>query len=100
MGVQCSLRQECSICLENVMGKENPSERRFGLLSCDHSFCLACVRGWRSHVDGGADVDSVSPGAPFTLGNCIAMSALRSSGQVQALQVWKKREDGCYKTRV
>ena len=47
------------------MGKEALSERRFGLLSCDHPFCLACVRGWRSHVDGGADVDSVSLVAPF-----------------------------------
>ena len=55
------------------MEKENPSERRFGLLSCDHPFCLACVRGWRSHMDGGADVDSVSSGAPEA---CMAVLAL------------------------
>ncbi len=43
---------ECSICLERVTDESRPfSARRFGLLDkCDHSFCLACIRGWR---DGG-----------------------------------------------
>ena len=36
-----------------------PAERRFGLLDCDHAFCLACIRGWRAHTEGGADVASV-----------------------------------------
>jgi len=36
---------ECGICLESVLNKN----RQFGLLqSCNHVFCLECIRGWRS----------------------------------------------------
>ena len=35
---------ECGICLERVADKPDP---RFGLLNCDHAFCLACIRQWR-----------------------------------------------------
>ncbi len=55
--------QECCICLERVMEKPF-SERRFGLLACEHAFCLRCVRDWRSQLDGEADLDSVSPPHP------------------------------------
>lgn len=52
--------RECGICLERVLDKEVPGQRRFGLLSgCSHAFCLTCIRGWRGHLDGGADVDGV-----------------------------------------
>ncbi|CAE7415169.1 MKRN [Symbiodinium microadriaticum] len=35
---------ECGICFENVMKRGE----RFGMLeSCDHAFCLSCIRGWR-----------------------------------------------------
>lgn len=36
---------ECGICLERIALKEDP---RFGLLNCDHAFCLSCIRTWRS----------------------------------------------------
>lgn len=40
--------QVCSICMEVVVQKMNPSDRRFGILSsCCHVFCLACIRKWR-----------------------------------------------------
>eukprot|EP00884_Botryococcus_braunii_P021002 jgi/Botrbrau1/7586/Bobra.0159s0035.1 len=39
---------ECSICLEKVLSKENAGERKFGLLSCEHPFCLACHPGLAS----------------------------------------------------
>jgi E3 ubiquitin-protein ligase makorin len=40
---------ECNVCLEMVLSKPTPAERRFGLLpSCWHAFCLACIRGWRA----------------------------------------------------
>ncbi|XP_069823722.1 E3 ubiquitin-protein ligase makorin-1 isoform X1 [Dendropsophus ebraccatus] len=39
----------CGICMEVVYEKTNPSERRFGILSnCSHSYCLKCIRRWRS----------------------------------------------------
>lgn len=44
----CGPVQVCSICMEVVVQKVNPSERRFGILSsCCHVFCLACIRKWR-----------------------------------------------------
>lgn len=45
---QLSQDKVCSICMEVVVQKVNPSERRFGILSsCCHTFCLACIRKWR-----------------------------------------------------
>ncbi|XP_063785025.1 E3 ubiquitin-protein ligase makorin-1 isoform X2 [Pseudophryne corroboree] len=39
----------CGICMEVVYEKTNLSERRFGILSnCNHSYCLKCIRRWRS----------------------------------------------------
>eukprot|EP00930_Biecheleria_cincta_P043157 TRINITY_DN29671_c0_g1_i1.p1 TRINITY_DN29671_c0_g1~~TRINITY_DN29671_c0_g1_i1.p1 ORF type:complete len:502 (+),score=82.46 TRINITY_DN29671_c0_g1_i1:152-1507(+) len=35
---------ECGICFENVLQKG----QRFGILeTCDHAFCLSCIRSWR-----------------------------------------------------
>uniref|UniRef100_A0A3Q3XJ81 E3 ubiquitin-protein ligase makorin-2 n=1 Tax=Mola mola TaxID=94237 RepID=A0A3Q3XJ81_MOLML len=45
---QLSQDKVCSICMEVVVQKVNPSERRFGILSsCCHTFCLSCIRQWR-----------------------------------------------------
>ncbi len=41
------------------MAKDRVSERKFGLLSCDHAFCLGCIRSWRNNVESGADVSTV-----------------------------------------
>jgi len=39
----------CGVCMENVLEKCPPTERRFGILSnCNHVFCLSCIRKWRS----------------------------------------------------
>ena len=39
----------CGICMDNVYDKKPVSEARFGILSeCNHVFCLACIRKWRS----------------------------------------------------
>ena len=51
---------ECCVCMEHVLEKPTAAERTFGLLSCEHAFCLGCIRGWRSHHEGGADTDTVS----------------------------------------
>ncbi|XP_062515150.1 E3 ubiquitin-protein ligase makorin-1-like [Corticium candelabrum] len=45
---------QCSICLDVVLDKRKPADRRFGILSeCSHPFCLPCIRKWRnlSHAD-------------------------------------------------
>ncbi|KAM7421784.1 hypothetical protein PAMA_010032 [Pampus argenteus] len=45
---QLSQDKVCSVCMELVVQKANPSDRRFGILSsCCHVFCLACIRQWR-----------------------------------------------------
>jgi E3 ubiquitin-protein ligase makorin len=45
---QRSKEMSCGICMEVVMEKEPPNERRFGILShCCHCFCLSCIRKWR-----------------------------------------------------
>lgn len=54
---------ECGICMERVLSKPNPSERRFGLMSCDHPFCLACIRGWRA--TGTADLETAVRTCPL-----------------------------------
>ena len=39
----------CGVCMETVLEKCPPTERRFGILSsCNHIFCLSCIRTWRS----------------------------------------------------
>jgi len=46
--IQRSIDKACGICMDNVMEKEPPSERRFGILEkCTHIFCLSCIRKWR-----------------------------------------------------
>ncbi|KAG6395046.1 hypothetical protein SASPL_145637 [Salvia splendens] len=47
--LRCSQEIECSVCLEAVLSKPTSAERKFGILSeCDHSFCISCIRNWRS----------------------------------------------------
>ncbi|PKC05546.1 hypothetical protein RhiirA5_420784 [Rhizophagus irregularis] len=36
---------ECEICFEKVLSK---TDARFGLLNCEHAFCLQCIRQLRS----------------------------------------------------
>ena len=47
--VQRSKDMVCGICMEVAYEKANPSERRFGIPSnCNHTYCLKCIRKWRS----------------------------------------------------
>jgi len=38
---------ECEICFEKVLSKV---DARFGLLNCEHAFCLQCIRQWRANI--------------------------------------------------
>ena len=50
--------RECAICLERISGKM-AAHRKFGLLNCEHCFCLDCVRSWRAMKDSSTEHDSV-----------------------------------------
>lgn len=40
---------ECSVCLDRVLSKPTPAERKFAVLpECDHPFCISCIRNWRN----------------------------------------------------
>ncbi|CAG9464997.1 unnamed protein product [Pedinophyceae sp. YPF-701] len=54
--VESSKDVECNICFETVVEKPRPSERMFGLLACEHPFCLKCIRAWRAKTDAGIDI--------------------------------------------
>lgn len=49
---------ECGICLEKVLTRPEMSQRRFGLMACEHAFCLNCIRNWRA--TGEVDAKTVS----------------------------------------
>ena len=40
-----------------VLSNPDPTNRKFGLLACEHPFCLPCIRGWRQ--TGEADTETV-----------------------------------------
>ncbi|XP_068643514.1 E3 ubiquitin-protein ligase makorin-like [Aristolochia californica] len=58
---------ECSVCLDHVLSKPTAAERKFGILSeCNHPFCIACIRNWRSNSPtSGMDVNSALRACPI-----------------------------------
>ncbi|EOA31026.1 hypothetical protein CARUB_v10014172mg [Capsella rubella] len=58
---------ECSVCLDRILSKATPGERKFGLLTeCDHPFCIQCIRNWRSSAPvSGMDVNSTLRACPI-----------------------------------
>ncbi|XP_042066745.1 putative RING-type E3 ubiquitin transferase C3H69 isoform X1 [Salvia splendens] len=65
--LRCSQDIECSVCLEAVLSKPTSAERKFGILSeCDHSFCILCIRNWRSSSpSSGIHVNSAIRACPI-----------------------------------
>ncbi|KAK9801945.1 hypothetical protein WJX73_008791 [Symbiochloris irregularis] len=55
----------CSICLEVVLDNPDKGQRKFGLLDCQHSFCLTCIRQWRSNTDDQVDLESAVRTCPI-----------------------------------
>ncbi|XP_055980683.1 probable E3 ubiquitin-protein ligase makorin-3 [Sorex fumeus] len=47
--VQRSRDKVCGICMETVFERAQSADCRFGILSnCTHTFCLTCIRRWRT----------------------------------------------------
>uniref|UniRef100_A0A674D126 RING-type domain-containing protein n=1 Tax=Salmo trutta TaxID=8032 RepID=A0A674D126_SALTR len=46
VATKCSSDMVCGVCLEVVLEKDNPRERRFGILP--NCYCLECIRTWRT----------------------------------------------------
>ncbi|XP_013367901.1 PREDICTED: probable E3 ubiquitin-protein ligase makorin-3 [Chinchilla lanigera] len=47
--VQRTVDKVCGICMEVVHEKKEPGQRRFGILyGCNHTYCITCIRTWRS----------------------------------------------------
>jgi E3 ubiquitin-protein ligase makorin len=63
--IRRSAHVECGICMERVIEKAIPAERRFGLLNCEHAFCLSCIRNWRQQYSTGVDVEQALRTCPI-----------------------------------
>uniref|UniRef100_A0A4W5L3I5 RING-type E3 ubiquitin transferase n=1 Tax=Hucho hucho TaxID=62062 RepID=A0A4W5L3I5_9TELE len=49
VATQRNMDMACGVCLDVVLAKDNPRERRFGILpNCSHCYCLECIRTWRT----------------------------------------------------
>ena len=49
LAIQRNRDMVCVVCLEVVFDKDNPRERRFGILpNCRHCYCLECIFSLRS----------------------------------------------------
>ena len=49
----------CGLCHSPILQGVDP---RFGLLNCNHAFCLSCIRTWRSsHFDANSDYSRSCP---------------------------------------
>jgi len=54
--IEASRKLECGICLETV---SESKDGRFGILqSCNHPYCLSCIRNWRGQSVNDAQHDS------------------------------------------
>ena len=93
---------ECGICLERVLEKHPASARTFGLLVCEHAFCLGCIKSWRSKTDGVVDLETariLDTGCDATL--CLTlMPALyilinSNPAQLPVLQPCAPGSNGC-----
>lgn len=53
-----NLAIECGVCYERIAAKD---DARFGLMNCEHTFCLSCVKTWRSQTARFEQVSSLCP---------------------------------------
>ncbi|EGZ26334.1 hypothetical protein PHYSODRAFT_555909 [Phytophthora sojae] len=57
LGAATSAHFTCGICFDDII----QSGKHFGLLSCDHCFCLDCLREWRQSKDMELEVIRACP---------------------------------------
>lgn len=61
------------------MEKQPVHARKFGLLACEHAFCLGCIRGWRGTNDtAGPTTDMARAISAFALEVCGLLDARKA----------------------
>lgn len=77
----------CGICLENIPA----SGKRFGLMNCDHVYCLECLRTWRKSKGPQKDISRTCPECRKVSFFLVpSKEHLKGKEKVKAIQEYKK----------
>ncbi|CAN0449959.1 unnamed protein product, partial [Ascophyllum nodosum] len=77
----------CGICLENIPA----SGKRFGLLNCDHAYCLECLRTWRKSEGPQKDISRTCPECRKVSFFLVpSKEHLKGRAKLKAIQAYKK----------
>lgn len=76
----------CGICFDDIV----QSGKHFGLLNCDHCFCLECLRSWRQSKDMETEVIRACPACRLP-SDFIVPSLIFATGEkkVKIVEVYK-----------
>ncbi|CAM9799549.1 unnamed protein product [Scytosiphon promiscuus] len=78
---------KCGICLENIPA----SGKRFGLLNCDHVYCLECLRTWRKSRGPQKDISRTCPECRKVSFFLVpSKEHLKGKEKLKAIQAYKK----------
>ncbi|KFO27462.1 Putative E3 ubiquitin-protein ligase makorin-2 [Fukomys damarensis] len=101
---QASQDKVCSICMEVILEKASASERRFGILSsCNHTYCLSCIRQWRCAKQFENQIIKFGEWHGHCLrgpGKCASHSKLRDPPAIILILQRRKQEWSCPECRV
>ncbi|CAN0569740.1 unnamed protein product, partial [Ectocarpus sp. 12 AP-2014] len=74
-------------CLENIPAKG----KRFGLLNCDHVYCLECLRTWRKSKGAQKDISRTCPECRKVSFFLVpSKEHLKGKAKLKAIQAYKK----------
>ncbi|CAN0140210.1 unnamed protein product, partial [Ascophyllum nodosum] len=80
-------RECCGICLENI----SASGKRFGLLNCDHVYCLECLRTWRKSEGPQKDISRTCPECRKVSSFLVpSKELLKGRAKLKAIEAYKK----------
>eukprot|EP00752_Nemacystus_decipiens_P006422 g5785.t1 len=80
-------KDRCGICLENIPA----SGKRFGLLNCDHVYCLECLRTWRKSKGPQKDISRTCPECRKVSFFLVpSKEHLKGKAKLKAIQAYKK----------